>query len=122
MYLNIYVILLKKKPKYPPKKPKKHENVILSKYNIRNKDQFIVPRDHLKKSFVPDAIKYWNSLNIEAKASTSINTFRKYLTFYASNPPQYFSFGKRYTNNVLTILRYNCLLNDVLYFRIIKYC
>ena len=98
--------------------PKKHENV--SEYNTRNKDQFIFPRCNLelfKKSFVPDATKYWNSLSIEARASTSINTFRKYLTTDVSNPPPYFSFGKRYTNIVHTKLRYNCLLNDDLYKR-----
>ena len=77
--------------------PKKHENV--SKYNTRNKDQFIVPRCNLelfKKSFVPDAIKHWNSLNIEARVCTCINPFCKYLASCASNPPLYFSFGKRY--------------------------
>ena len=108
MYLNIYVTLFQKK----------HENV--SEYNTRNKDQFIFPRCNLelfKKSFVPDTTKYWNSLSIEARASTSINTFRKYLTTAVSNPPPYFSFGKRYTNIVHTKLRYNCLLNDDLYKR-----
>lgn len=48
--------------------PNKHENV--SKYNTRNKEQFIIPRCRLelfKKSFVPDAVKQWNLLKLDTR-------------------------------------------------------
>ena len=94
-----------------------------SSYNLRNGDNYIIPKCRLelyKKSFVPDAISKWNSLNIESRQAISIKEFRKSISSKYVNtpkPPVYFSYGTRLLNIIHTKLRHSCILNYDLYRR-----
>jgi hypothetical protein len=93
--------------------PQKHETIIRSQYNTRNKHQIYIPRSRLelfKKSFVPDSKNLWNSLALDIWEAISINAFRKNILPQITIPPSYFSFGKRYANIIHTKLRHNCIL------------
>lgn len=77
-----------------------------------------MPRCRLEafnKSFFPDTIRKWNSLNNNTKEATSLNIFKKSLQSNYTKPPKYFSFGKRFLNIIHTKLRHNCVLNCDLY-------
>lgn len=87
-----------------------------SRYSTRYEDNYIPPRvkyDTYKKSFIPDAISKWNSLNSDTKKSTSIRQFQRSISKCTSDSkvPKYFLHGKRATNIIHTKLRHNCLLN-----------
>ena len=91
---------------------------VTSNYNTRNSSNYSLPRCRLEafnKSFFPDTIRKWNSLNNNTKEATSLNIFKKSLQSNYTKPPKYFSFGKRFLNIIHTKLRHNCVLNCDLY-------
>lgn len=85
-------------------------------YSTHYEDNCIPPRvkyDTYTKSFIPDAIGKWNSLNSDIKKSTSIRQFQRSISNNSSDSkiPKYFLHGKRVANIIHTKLRHNCLLN-----------
>lgn len=69
---------------------------VTSNYNTRNSSNYSLPRCRLEafnKSFFPDTIRKWNSLNNNTKEATSLNIFKKSLQSNYTKPPKYFSFG-----------------------------
>ena len=48
-----------------------------SKYNTRNREDYTIPKCRLelyRKSFVPDTIKKWNSLNVSVRNNPSFSS------------------------------------------------
>lgn len=74
---------------------------------------YLLKYDTYKKSFIPDAIGKWNSLNSDIKKSTFIRQFQRSISNNSSDSkvPKYFLHGKRVANIIHTKLRHNCLLN-----------
>ena len=68
-----------------------------------------------KSSFVPVAIDAWNTIPLEIRQSSSLNSFKNSFKNSKNAPPSYFSHGERYWNIVHTRLRHNCVLNKDLF-------
>ena len=71
--------------------PKKSEHV--SSYNTRNKEDYIIPGCRLqlfRNSFILDAVKQWNLLQVEVREAISINPFRKNLEKKLKVHPHFF--------------------------------
>ena len=85
-----------------------------SKYNTRNRNDYTIPKCRLelyRKSFVPDTINKWNSLNVSVKNKPSFSSFKNNIRRIPTKFPLYFGYGTRCLNITHTKLRHNCILN-----------
>ena len=89
-----------------------------SNYVTRQSQNYSIPKCRLniyKSSFVPLAIDEWNSVPMEIRQSSSINSFKQRLHVPKKPRPSYFSYGERYWNIIHTRLRHKCALNNDLF-------
>lgn len=80
-------------------------------YPLRNGNDFIIPFCRLSltmNSYIPSTIRLWNNLELEMRQSGSASKFKRELQMSYSNDlsiPNYFSYGPRKLNIILTQLR-----------------
>ncbi|MCG8046489.1 MAG: reverse transcriptase domain-containing protein [Candidatus Thiodiazotropha endolucinida] len=83
----------------------------LSRYNLRNSNdlQTIDARtNQYYHSFLPSAIRAWNSLPIDAQQSNTVNSFKSFLKKGEIKVPKYYYTGHRKEQILHTRLRTNC--------------
>jgi hypothetical protein len=89
-----------------------------SNYITRQSQKYGIPKCRLniyKSSFVPVAIDECNSLPLELRQSTSLNSFKNNFQIPITPRPSFFSHGERYWNIIHTRLRHNCVWNKDLF-------
>ena len=82
-----------------------------TRYNLRNSENITVPITRLKiyyESFIPSTIRMWNDIPVHVRNSSSVSTFKYAIKTEQNVAPQYFSYGARKANIILTKLRYMC--------------
>jgi hypothetical protein len=80
-------------------------------YNLRNSNNIQIPEARTAlyyNSFLPSALIQWNSLPLEARNLTSIDTFKNFLKKDMPKKNQYFHYGKREAQVILSRLRTKC--------------
>ncbi len=96
-----------------------NENGAVVNYNIRNPQQYRIPRcrpETFSKSFFPSVIRSWNSLPQNQRDLPSYYTFKLSLKGENYVVPQYYLIGNREDNIIHTKLRHRCSsLNADLY-------
>ena len=82
-----------------------------SSYFLRNSNNVSLPLSRLKlvqDSYFPSTIRMWNEVPLGVRKSRSLSSFKFNITVNNKTAPQYFDYGPRHTNIILTKLRYMC--------------
>ena len=86
-------------------------NSDVNAYNLRNSDNYVVPRCRLKtsaNSFIPSSVKLWNNLDTSIRNVPTISIFKKRIKSEIFKAPEYYGEGPRNLNILHTRLRYQC--------------
>ena len=87
------------------------ENKDLSKYNLRNKDNFNIPfarLDTFKRSFFPAAVSLWNALSENVRILRSLDEFKNYLKSSCDELNVLYYYGQRWPSVHHARLRMGC--------------
>lgn len=82
-----------------------------STYNLRNRDDFIIPFSRLcsfESSFFPSTLKLWNELDIGIRMLPTISQFKSNIKIIPDKIEEYTTTGERKYNIILTRIRHRC--------------